>query len=344
MVPPCVIILSELKDEAHHFTGGSCMDWKEARDQLLALLYQQWSERPPGDLKYGESCEAFSLSDRDAARLWSHWSESKYVEPLYTGDGDMHYGLTMPGVHMIERDKLAPAALIQENQRRRERIIEIVGGYTEQDSLPFFTKIAQEANLTRDQYDAVIRYLCDLDLLDHSSGHPRLTSEGLDALEQLRHQSDLLTRFRALSQQPPQARGRGLEELLERIIRQQGWKVERDVRPQAEQIDLVVSSDREWYMLECKWEQNPIDASVVRELHARLTKREGVWGCLLSMSGFTERNGGAVEEVRGFFSQRTILLFGPLDIEALVGGRRSFAEQLTEKLASARVRREVAFR
>lgn len=96
----------------------------------------------------------------------------------------------------------------------------------------------------------------------------------------------------------------------------------------AKVMDVVVWREREYYLLEGKWEKNPIEAGVVRELFGKLGNRVGVNGIVTSMSGFSK---GAAEQTEEYAAQHVILLFGEEAIKKLVYGHEKFADLLDIK-------------
>src|SRR5688500_9374047 len=93
-------------------------------------------------------------------------------------------------------------------------------------------------------------------------------------------------------------------------------------------MDVMVSRAREYYLTECKWEQKPTGAPVVRELYRKLGNRVGVRGILLSMSGSTS---GTARQVEDYAGDKVILLFGPEDFRSMVAQQTSFEKLLDEK-------------
>lgn len=139
----------------------------------------------------------------------------------------------------------------------------------------------------------------------------------------------------------PQERGHELEKLIEVISGSDGWESDRQVRGSGEEQDLVLHREREYYLVECKWLRDPVEAGVVREFAGRVEARAGVGGVAMSMSGFSA---GAVEWARGKQSTCILLLFGPEDVESLVKQRRKFTELLSEKVHAVVMRRQVVWK
>jgi predicted Mrr-cat superfamily restriction endonuclease len=138
----------------------------------------------------------------------------------------------------------------------------------------------------------------------------------------------------------PQGRGKELQKLFARMVEQHGWLQEEGVKTSNEEIDVIIHRDREYYLVECKWEKGPIEAKVIREFHGKLTKRADVRGIVVSMAGFTS---GAEEEVRNYTGSRIILLFGKIDTENMIFNRVEFEELLNEKYKNIITRRQVVF-
>ena len=97
---------------------------------------------------------------------------------------------------------------------------------------------------------------------------------------------------------------------------------------------------REYYLLECKWEKEPIEAGVIRELLGKLGNRVGVDGIVMSMSGFSK---GAVEQTETYAGQRVILLFGEEGIKKLVYGPERFTDLLNIKYRQLATKRKAEF-
>jgi hypothetical protein len=112
------------------------------------------------------------------------------------------------------------------------------------------------------------------------------------------------------------------------------------LRTDHEEIDVVFSKGREYFLVECKWENQPIGPGVVREFFGKLSNRIGVRGILISMSGFTS---GSIKQVIKFASNKIILFFGPEDISKLVIEAHSFDEMLNMKYKAFVTKNEIKY-
>jgi len=183
--------------------------------------------------------------------------------------------------------------------------------------------------------------LKDLGLVEPlTGGLHKITLEGLNCVQDRRKRVKLIEEFERISNLEPLPRGRALQELLSRFMEDEGWLQEEGVRTSHEEMDLIVYREREYFLIECKWQKGPIDAPVVRELYGKLSNRIGVQGILMSMSGFTR---GAVQQAEEYAGQRVILFFGERDIHRLVYERASFNELLNEKYRQLITRRKILF-
>jgi hypothetical protein len=106
-------------------------------------------------------------------------------------------------------------------------------------------------------------------------------------------------------------------------------------------MDVVIHKNRDYFLIECKWEKDPIEAGVVRELYGKLGNRIGVQGVVISMSGFTK---GAVQQAEDYAGSRVILLFGPEDIKQIIYRRASFDTFLNDKYQHLVTRRKILYK
>ena len=187
-------------------------------------------------------------------------------------------------------------------------------------------------------------FLREIDFIeDVSNSSFKITELGLEKFEDLKKQKHFQDAFEKLSklvEMTPQQRGKKLEFLLAEIIEFAGWN-QKEIKTSYEQIDIVIHKNREFYLIECKWEKNPSEAEVVDKLFGKLSRRAGTNGIIMSMSGFSK---GSVDCVKDFTNQKLILLFGKKDIEQIVSNPNSFEELFNEKYKELVMRRNVIWK
>jgi hypothetical protein len=175
---------------------------------------------------------------------------------------------------------------------------------------------------------------------DSALGFFKLTYHGLAFSERCKQMSEVIDQFEKLSGLQPQARGRAFQKFFATLLAQDNWLQAEGVRTSHEEMDIIISRDREYYLVECKWEKDPIEAAVIRELMGKLTNRIDVKGIAVSLSGFTQ---GALDQAEQFMNNRVIILFGSEDVRSIVDGRASFTDLLNEKYREAVTRRNIIF-
>jgi hypothetical protein len=251
---------------------------------------------------------------------------------LITGWSGGFYRLTGRGALRAEELDVAPSELTRTNQKARTDILlALAKVYEEKGRLysAYKRDLEREFGLAGNIVTANLLVLDEAGYAEPAeNGHYRITGVGLDAVEEYRKTRGLADEFERISELPPRPRGRALQKLIARMIGQQGWETDEGVRTSHEEMDVIVWREREYYLLECKWEKEPVEAGVVRELFGKLGNRVGVNGIVMSMSGFTK---GAAEQAEDYAGQRVILLFGEEGVRQMVYGKVGFTDLLDVK-------------
>jgi DNA-binding MarR family transcriptional regulator len=249
-----------------------------------------------------------------------------------TGGFGGNYRITGRGTLRAEELGVTPDELTRTNQKARTDILlALAKVYEGQGRLysAFKWDLEKELGIEGNILTGNLRVLVEAGYAEHTQNTGRrITDLGLVAVAEHRKTKGIADEFERISELAPQPRGRALQKLVARMIAQQGWETDEGVRTSHEEMDVIVWREREYYLLECKWEKDPIEAGVVRELLGKLSNRVGVNGITMSMSGFSK---GAVEQTEAYASQRVILLFGEEGIKKLVYGRVKFTELLNIK-------------
>jgi hypothetical protein len=257
-----------------------------------------------------------------------------------TGWSGGFYRLTGKGAIHAEELGVTPAELNRVNQKARTDILlALAKVYDEKGRLYSVYKrdLEKELGVAGTIVTANLLVLDETGYAEPAeNGHYRITGVGLDGVEQYRKTRGVADEFETISELSPRPRGRALQKLVARMIGQQGWETDEGVRTSHEEMDVVIWREREYYLLECKWEKDPIEASVIRELFGKLGNRVGVNGIVMSMSGFTK---GAAEQAEGYAGQRMILLFGEDGIRRMIYGREIFMDVLSIKYRQLAMKR-----
>ncbi len=255
------------------------------------------------------------------------------------------YEIDSAGIVHVEESGIAPEEVVNSNQKARTQILlSLAKVYEEKGNLHTArnSELIEQTGFAQNIVRGNLLVLLDLGYAE-SSGNAgsKLTYLGLSAVEEYRTKKGIADEFEVISEMSPQPRGRALQKLTAKAIEQHGWGQEESVRTSNEEMDVIVFREREYYLLECKWEKDRNAASVIRELFGKLNNRIDVRGIVVSMSGFTE---GAVKQVEDYTGQRIILLFGGEDVRAICYGKATFEDLLNAKYKELVTKRKVEFR
>lgn len=126
----------------------------------------------------------------------------------------------------------------------------------------------------------------------------------------------------------PQHKGFALEKFLISLFQLFDLDPKASFRIQGEQIDGAFSFDGTDYLLEAKWEQNPLAASSIYEFIGKVTgKLDNTLAFVVSMSGYGEDCIAQIDKQ----SRKVCLLADGADIIAVLDGRISLEELITRK-------------
>jgi Restriction endonuclease len=139
----------------------------------------------------------------------------------------------------------------------------------------------------------------------------------------------------------PQLRGTEFERLLQRLFRLCGYDAELD-SPVAHprQTDLLARDGARLYLLEAKWQRDPIDIDDIDSFHSRLRRApHGAIGCFFSMSSYTQSAILRAGQLRSSeHGGHELLLFDPSEVTGLMNGWSLLREGIAAKLRALRER------
>jgi Restriction endonuclease len=144
-------------------------------------------------------------------------------------------------------------------------------------------------------------------------------------------QSVLRDEFNRLKSNPDaQRRGYALEQLLVQAFRKAHFKVEHNPGTATpRQTDLTATYGGDRYLIEAKWESEPLDTGHIDDMRlARLGRTEGtVVGVIFSVSGFRDSARREVTARR----ERSVLLFGDAELERILADPKELLRLLRVK-------------
>lgn len=314
---------------------------REIEDAILRALYAGWAARQ--DVSLNAILEEGKWNE---SLFWTVIERMENHERVISAEGGWSMcELTPRGVLLAEERGAPPAEEVERHQMARTEILAHLADLYDREGVSaefHHSEICDASGLGMEIVLLNLSFLTDVGyVVDTSSCSYRITHPGLEAVRKWRQRKALGEELERIEALAPQPRGRALQKLLAKAIEQFGWLQEEGVRTSHEEMDVIIYRDREYYLVECKWVADPVEAAVVRELKGKLDNRVDVRGIVLSMSGFSA---GAVEQVAEYAGQRVILLFGPEDVRALCSQESSFDELLNEKYKALVTRKQVVWR
>lgn len=314
----------------------------EAEQRMEARILQQLYE------PFFTSFDAVDLRSLPEQEGWDRVTFDNLLERMLNARRIRHhasgyrYMLLGRGAIYAEESGIVPAEHARTNQNVRTGILLALAEVYEKKGRhysKFKHELESELGIDSNSATANLRVLVDLEYASPTgnAGY-KIEDPGIAAVNKYRKTKGIADEFESVSAMAPQPRGRALQKLIARLIKQQGWETDEGVRTSHEEMDVIAWREREYYLLECKWEKDPIEAPVVRELFGKLGNRIGVNGIMMSMSGFTK---GAAEQASDFAGQRMILLFGEDAIKRMVYGAEPFTDLLDAKYRQLTTKRRI---
>lgn len=252
--------------------------------------------------------------------------------------------ITGRGINEAESRDLIPKESVELNYLVRFQILDFaakVENNLKSDGWAEIDDLKLEVEPGHSGLDFNFDFLREHYLITSDSGRwYRITDSGLRNLEKWRSQFRFQTEYDRISKLAAQTRGVEFEKLITEIVEFAGWEAEHNVQTSFEQMDAVIHKEREFYLMECKWEKKPIESAVVNELFGKLSKRTLTNGILFSMSGFTS---GVDKNVESLTGSKAILLFGEKDLKKLISNPANFEALLNEKFTALISQRKVIF-
>ncbi len=246
-----------------------------------------------------------------------------------------NYIIKPAGIILAEEEGIPPEELVAKNRRIRTLILDLLAKVFEEKGgladLPI-SRIAEQIEFSEREVADNLQLMDELGYVEHVAASTfKITFYGLESVEEWLEKVSIGDEFEEISDLKPQLRGVRFQSLVSRVLSRDGWISDESVRTEHEEMDIIFSKSREYYLVECKWEKDPIEARIVRELFGKLSNRVGVRGVLFSMSGFTS---GAISQAEEYASQEIVLFFGPEDVSSLIMEGQEFDELLNTKYKS----------
>lgn len=316
------------------------MEQINAEHVILTRLYTSYfQDRSEENLH--AICEELAMDNTSFWNIVDYMSHQGLIKAWTMGG---NYIILSPGVLQAEKLGVVPEGLIKENQHARTVILDkLAAVYEKGGSIAdaYIETLSGETGIEVNVLVNNLQVLEDLGYIESVSiGSYKIKYIGLEAVARWEISVGFVKEFEDISSLKPHPRGQALQKLLAKVIEKNGWFQEEGARTSHEEMDIVIHKEREYFLIESKWEKEPIQAGVVRELYGKLGNRIGVQGIVISMSGYTE---GALQQAEEYASNRVILFFGPEDIKQLIHEQASFDILLNDKYQHLITKRKILY-
>ena len=313
------------------------MDKEEIKSAILRRLYDGAFR---DDVDYQFNLRSFAEENGIELGLMNRIYDELYDEGFI---GNFFAGMVVePSVKALvycETQHIADQTLVEKQNEVRKKILETCMIIHEEKLNTYVggevvDAICQRANIVRQDFDNNKAIL-------ESSGYMErqgpfdiwgITQKGRDIVTDLRKKRRRLAEFNNLKELigvNRQERGYKLEDLLEEVIAEEGWKTEKRVHQKGVEFDIVFNRDYNYFQVSCKWEKETIEADDLDQLAMRAQEMSCVAAILVSMSGFTE---GCIVRTVAKRPIQQVVLFGPVDVESVFQNERRFSDLMDEKI------------
>lgn len=314
----------------------------EVQIQLIQFLYRARMLRESDSVGLREWADERGFPREEAERGFYELHEAQILNHYASG---FHVEITLFGLQFAEQHGLADPAIHAESDRIQIGILLSLAELREEKGLHHYNDIHA---LARELETSVYSTHIALERLElggfveplGAGGHYKITPGGVAALQAIKARQSIETTYKSLlSSTNPHGRGHEIEKLLAQVAEREGWSATLNVRSVGEENDIVLSAAREAWLVSCKWLSGPAEADDLNSLEAKLRRRPGAHGILVSMGGFTSGLVRLAEETR----DAIVVLFGKGDVEAMIYGETSFEELLTHRWKALIERRKAEF-
>lgn len=279
--------------------------------------------------------ENSDLTETDLRNLLSYARNEGFLEHAKI---PQVYRITPQGMSFLEDNDAFPKEELRSHHLIRYKVLSTLANLGRGWESKQLSEIAAELDIIDRSLIPDMDALRFFDLIKPITHHRYgITEDGLKWHRLMKLKYESLSELSKIEKLSPPRRGNEFQSLVFRAFELRLWSPEESVRTSNEEIDVIIHKKLRFYLVECKWEREPIGTLPVSHLFEKLRMRSGADGMFFSMSGFTK---GAVKAVEDRSSDKLLLLFGKHDIEEMFEEFYAFEDLLetkTRELVSRRV-------
>jgi len=253
---------------------------------------------------------------------------------------------TSTGILYSEKHKIVDEAMIVYQNKIRTKLLVTLAEIQErsaQGDMVDSEEWTREAGVNNQDFANNVRVLEDSELIKRETPRDYLImGSGQEKVRDYKKRVKRLEDFEKLENLEginEQQRGHRLEDLLAESAEYENWGVERRMRAQGQENDIIMHVGLHYFLSSCKWEKDPVQSKEVELLESRVRSRAITnGGILFSMSGFAKN---CIEEVRLKMASALLILFGPADISHIMHNETSLIDLLDEKVDQVMSHRKI---
>lgn len=311
------------------------MTGDEIKKMVLMRLYEgAFKDGVSHELNLNDFAADKGISNEQIWKIYEELKEDGLIKMWAMG------GLVVPtaiGLSFCEENKLADDAIIRAQNKIRIKILEAYANIYDEHSKDYLVdweEICRISGVSTQDFQNNIRILMDGGYLEKNTIRAySISQKGLYSVCGYRKKGARLEAFEnleSLTETTPQSRGHQLENILAEVAEDEGWEVDKRVRSQGQEHDIIIHKGFHYFLISCKWEGDRIQGKEVELLESRVRSRASMTGGILfSMSDFTEN---CIKEAFAKISSARIILFGPQDVKNIMHNEKSLTDFIDEKL------------
>jgi len=274
------------------------------------------------------------FDEMEAEDLIDYYAMGGFVKPTATG------------LLYCEKNELVDKKLIEKQNKIRTKLLISLSEIHDRESRGYLVDWEEwlnKADISSQDFFNNEKLLIDSYLVEKKTHRAYvITQSGQEKVDDYKRKVSRLKIFEELedlTDMTPQKRGHKLEDLLTDVAEDEGWDVEKRVRSQGQEHDIIMHIGTHYFFVSCKWKNKPLQPKDVELLESRVRSRATTNGGLLfSMSGFTDN---CIGEARMKISSAQILIYGPSDIRKIFRNEVTLTDLLNHKLEQAMHHRKI---
>src|SRR5579875_520340 len=278
-----------------------------------------------------------ALKDALLAAVWFKGDLYDYCKDAVSGEPTFLAGIDWRDPNTYTRDSINTFVdrLVKFQDEHQDLLIGLLVDVSQMDTFPGLIRHEDAATKIAEAKVAVARLRSVVEpyeqaLMEQQRNHERFAAARTAAQDRqatAARLAELRAEYMAMLTMAPQQRGFALEKLLHAVFDAFDLEPHRSFRVEGEQIDGGFTLGSEQFLLEAKWQQEPVEHGDLAKFKSEIERRsENTLGLLVSINGFAAT---AITLHSGNHSPMILMDGG--DLYAVLDGRIDLRELLNRK-------------